>query len=145
MKLILYFFLIIDQLMNILPEVIGDCHVAICDRCNLWRCRNLWLKVSQFVTGVVFCHGKGHNLWQRQNMQLNDIYAINFDKFVVLLSLISYLGMKSWDLQVCDRAFTITHVDCVKKSNPWYNKIWLCLNVTIWSSQICLLFSFILL
>ena len=58
---------------------------------------------------------------------------------------ISYLGMKSWDLYVCDRASTITHVDRVKKSNPWYNKIWLCLNVTIWSSQICLLFSFILL
>ena len=46
--------------------------------------------------------------------------------------------MKSWDLHVCDRASTITHVDRVKKSNPWYNKIWLCLNVTIWSSPICL-------
>ena len=46
--------------------------------------------------------------------------------------------MKSWDLHVCDRASTITYVDRVKKSNPWYNKIWLCLNVTIWSSQICL-------
>ena len=45
--------------------------------------------------------------------------------------------MKSWDLHECDRASTITHVDRVKKSNPWYNKIWLCLNVTIWSSQIC--------
>ena len=53
--------------------------------------------------------------------------------------------MKSWDLHVCDRASTITHVDRVKKSNPRYNKISLCLNVTIWSSQICLLFSFILL
>ena len=65
-------------------------------------------------------------------------------KFVVVPSvscrssvtrIISYLGMKSWDLHVCDRASTITHVDHVKKSNPWYNKIWLCLNVTIWSSQ----------
>ena len=51
---------------------------------------------------------------------------------------ISYLGMKSWDLHVCDRASTIKHVDRVKKSNPLYNKIWLCFNVTIWSSQICL-------
>ena len=51
--------------------------------------------------------------------------------------------MKSWDLHVCDRASTITHVDCVEKSNPWYNKIWLCLNVTIWSSQICLSVIFI--
>ena len=99
--------------------------------------------------------------------------------------------MKSWDLQVCDRASTITHVDRVKKSNsrsrrdvmrlsnkrspylfgvatanrtkvttpnkygaeiiarmsdwenPWYNKIWLCLNVTIWSSQICFSVIFI--
>ena len=51
--------------------------------------------------------------------------------------------MKSWDLHVCDRASTITHVDRVKKSNPWYNKIWLCLNVTIWSSQICLSVIFI--
>ena len=56
---------------------------------------------------------------------------------------ISYLGMKSWDLHVCDRASTITHVDRVKKSNPWYNKIWLCLNVTIWSSQICFSVIFI--
>ena len=51
--------------------------------------------------------------------------------------------MKSWDLHVCDRASTITHVDRVKKSNPWYNKIWLCLNVTIWSSQICFSVIFI--
>ena len=51
--------------------------------------------------------------------------------------------MKSWDLHMCDRASTITHVDCVKKSNPWYNKIWLCLNVNIWSSQICLSVIFI--
>ena len=56
---------------------------------------------------------------------------------------ISYLGMKSWDLHVCDRASTITHVDRVKKSNPWYNKIWLCLNVTIWSSQNCFSVIFI--
>ena len=59
------------------------------------------------------------------------------------MNIISYLGMKSWDLHVCDRASTITHVDRVKKSNPWYNKIWLCLNVTIWSSQICLPVIFI--
>ena len=51
--------------------------------------------------------------------------------------------MKSWDLHVCDRASTITHVDRVKKSNPWYKKIWLCLNVTIWSSQICFSVIFI--
>ena len=57
--------------------------------------------------------------------------------------IISYLGMKSWDLHVCDRASTITHVDRVKNSNPWYNKIWLCLNVTIWSSQICFSVIFI--
>ena len=57
--------------------------------------------------------------------------------------IISYLGMKSWDLHVCDRASTITHVDRAKKSNPWYNTIWLCLNVTIWSSQICFSVIFI--
>ena len=51
--------------------------------------------------------------------------------------------MKSWDLHVCDHASTITHVDRVKKSNPWYNKIWLCLNVTIWPSQICFSVIFI--
>ena len=60
-----------------------------------------------------------------------------------LTCIISYLGMKSWDLHVCDRASTITHVDRVKKSNPWYNKIWLCLNVTIWSLQICFSVIFI--
>ena len=32
--------------------------------------------------------------------------------------IISYLGMKSWDLHVCDRASTITHVDRVKKVIP---------------------------
>ena len=31
---------------------------------------------------------------------------------------ISYMGMKSWDLHVCDRASTITHVDRVKKAIP---------------------------
>ena len=63
--------------------------------------------------------------------------------FSLICAFISYLGMKSWDLHVCDRASTITHVDRVKKSNPWYNKIWLCLNVTIWSSQICFSVIFI--
>ena len=62
------------------------CYVAICDRRNLWRCRNLWLKVSQFVTDVAICDGKCRNLWQRQNMQLNDIYSLNFDKYFVLSS-----------------------------------------------------------
>ena len=61
----------------------------------------------------------------------------------LIMKIISYLGMKSWDLHVCDRASTITHVDRVKKSNPWYNKVWLYLNVTIWSSQICLSVIFI--
>ena len=64
------------------------CYVAICDRRNLWRCRNLWLKVSQFVTGVAICDGKCRNLWQRQNMQFNGIYSINFDEYVVLSSYI---------------------------------------------------------
>ena len=30
---------------------------------------------------------------------------------------ISYLGMKLWDLQVCDRASLITHVDHEKKNS----------------------------
>ena len=64
----------------------AQCYVAICDRRNLWRCRNLWLKVSQFVTGVANCDGKCRNLWQRQNMQFNDIYSLNFDKYFVLSS-----------------------------------------------------------
>ena len=34
---------------------------------------------------------------------------------------ISYLGVKSWDLQVCDRASTITHVDREKKNSAYYN------------------------
>ena len=62
------------------------CYVAICDRRILWRCRNLWLKVSQFVTGVAICDGKCRNLWQRQNMQFSDIYSPNFDKYFVLSS-----------------------------------------------------------
>ena len=64
----------------------GCCYVAICDRRILWRCRNLWLKVSQFVTGVAICDGKCRNLWQRQNMQFSDIYSLNFDKYFVLSS-----------------------------------------------------------
>ena len=36
----------------------------------------------------------------------------------IVRAIISYLGMKSWDLHVCDRASTITHVDRVRKSNP---------------------------
>ena len=64
----------------------GGCYVAICDRRNLWRCRNLWLKVSQFVTDVAICDGKCRNLWQRQNMQFNYIYSLNFDKYFVLSS-----------------------------------------------------------
>ena len=63
-------------------------YVAICDRRNLWRCRNLGLKVSQFVTGVAICDGKCRNLWQRQNIQFNGIYSINFDEYVVLSSYI---------------------------------------------------------
>ena len=62
------------------------CYVAICDRRNLWRWRNLWLKVSQFVTGVAICDGKCRNLWQRQNMQFNDIYSLNVYKYFVLSS-----------------------------------------------------------
>ena len=64
----------------------GTCYVAICDCRNLWRCRNLWLKVSQFVTGVAICDGKCRNLWQRRNMQFNEIYSLNFDKYFVLSS-----------------------------------------------------------
>ena len=36
-------------------------------------------------------------------------------------TIISYLGVKSWDLQVCDRASTITHVDREKKNSAYYN------------------------
>ena len=56
--------------------------MQICDR------RNLWLKGSQFVTGVAICDGKCRNLWQRQNMQFNVIDSINFDEYVVLSSYI---------------------------------------------------------
>ena len=63
-----------------------SCYIAICDRRILWPCRNLWLKVSQFVTGVAICDGKCRNLWQRQNMQFSDIYSPNFDKYFVLSS-----------------------------------------------------------
>ena len=36
-----------------------------------------------------------------------------------VLIFISHLGMKSWDLQVCDRASTITHVDREKKNSAY--------------------------
>ena len=42
----------------------------------------------------------------------------------IFLRFISYLGMKSWDVQVCDRASTITHVDREKKNSAnWNSKI----------------------
>ena len=86
----------------------------------------VWEWIRNFIP-----HFTGHVIiypsWGYSYYHYNDVIMI-----------ISYLGMKSWDLHVCDRASTITHVDRVKKSNPWYNKIWLCLNVTIWSSPICL-------
>ena len=72
-----------------------------------------------------------YHIWERERDKHQMVFFI------------SYLGMKSWDLHVCDRASTITHVDRVKKSNPWFNKIWLCLNVSIWSSQICFSVIFI--
>ena len=31
----------------------------------------------------------------------------------------SYLGIKSWDLQMCERAFTIAYVDPEKKNNAY--------------------------
>ena len=37
------------------------------------------------------------------------------------IEFISYLGVKSWNLQVCDRASTITHVDHEKKNSAYYN------------------------
>ena len=64
---------------------------------------------------------------------LHPVKPIGIKKSDEFRIIISYLGMKSLDLLVCDRASTITHVDRVKKSNPWYNKIWLRWNVTIWS------------
>ena len=43
------------------------------------------------------------------------------EKESAILCIISYLGVKSWDLQVCDRASTITHVDREKKNSANYN------------------------
>ena len=34
------------------------------------------------------------------------------------MTIISYLGIKLWDLPVCDHASSITHVDRVKKVIP---------------------------
>ena len=34
-------------------------------------------------------------------------------------NIISYLGMKSWDLQACDRASMITHIDRDKKNSAY--------------------------
>ena len=39
----------------------------------------------------------------------------------IIIIIISYLGMKSWDLQVCDRASMITHVDREKKNSAYQN------------------------
>ena len=60
-------------------------HVAVL-RSNLWSSQ--FVTVSQFVTeSVAICDGC-RDLWQRQNMQFNGIYSINFDKYVVLSSYI---------------------------------------------------------
>ena len=47
------------------------------------------------------------------------MYISKYISGVVII--ISYLGVKSWDLQVCDRASTITHVDREKKNSAYYN------------------------
>ena len=38
---------------------------------------------------------------------------------LLICYIISYLGMESWDLQVCDRASTITHVDRERKNSAY--------------------------
>ena len=63
-------------------------HSALCKRAllrsNLWSSQ--FVTVSQFVTeSVAICDGC-RNLWQRQNMQFNDIYSLNFDNYFVLSS-----------------------------------------------------------
>ena len=59
---------------------------------------------------------------------LGDLMTISRLPYIVILKrdllhadyeFISYLGMKSWDLQVCDRASTITHVDREKKNSAY--------------------------
>ena len=40
---------------------------------------------------------------------------------VIHIYIMSYLGMKSWDLQKCDRVSTITHVLNEKKNSAYYN------------------------
>ena len=59
---------------------------------------------------------------------------------------ISYLGMKSWDLHVCDRASMITHVDCIKKSNPMLQQDMTLLkyNYLIFTNFVCYFHSFTL-
>ena len=116
--------------------------------------RNYFIMLGKHVTFTEFpFRAISHRPWRFWNspefQQLYSEWTIDntmapfVAKSPTIVVFISYLGMKSWDLHVCDRASTITHVDRVKKSNPWYNKIWLCLNVTIWSSQICLSVIFI--
>ena len=60
-------------------------------RGNLWSSHFVTVsqfvtETSQFVTGGAICDGKCRNLWQRQNMQFNYIYSLNFDKYFVLSS-----------------------------------------------------------
>ena len=93
--------------------------------------KDKWIECAEYFLSALYTHGKSQAICQH--------CAAKY----IFFKFISYLGMKSWDLHVCDRASTITHVDRVKKSNPWYNKIWLCLKVIIWSSQICLSVIFI--
>ena len=112
----------------------------------LSQCWNIvnWTLANNFSKILIEIH-----TFSFRNMHLKILYGkwrpfclcLNVLKLIHVI--ISYLGMKSWDLHVCDRASTITHVDRVNKSNPWYSKIWLCLNVTIWSSQICFSVIFI--
>ena len=93
----------------------------------IWNLYALWTMINSFPT------------WRTSILSISLIFPI-----CDLLHFISYLGMKSWDLLVCERASTTTHLDRVKKSNPWY-KIWLWLNVTELNKIVFLLFSFILL
>ena len=46
---------------------------------------------------------------------IKDLYQWSMLEFYVTNFFISYLGMKSWDLYVCERASTIRDVGRVKK------------------------------
>ena len=81
------------------------------------RCINEWLASIQNTTLNLIL--RTYNFIKQDFAPNSTPGVLQYQAPVKAARFISYLGMKSWDLQVCDRASTITHVDREKKNGAY--------------------------